>query len=365
MDIATVKALARSQGLKGSSRSHAYRRARVVALASLALLATPLAMDAASAAAPGGLDIPGNILRSGDFNTGSLSQWNGSQQSHPYSIAVQRNDVREGGHAARFEVRSGDNPIGYGDRAEVQASTGESEGKERWYSWSTKFDMSFPRYGAWQVVSQWHANAAGSPPISFMAENDDLVLRAHRYSAPSVLIDIVDVWRGPMRRGQWQDIKVHVKWSGSDSTGFVELWIDDVRQAFDDGTRRRYIRTLYPGYGAYFKQGLYRLGGLSAAGIVYHDGFRMSDGLGGATTPTPDPAAPSSPATPGTPESAVVPGAPIGPEAGSARSREGRDTDGGAGARGGSPAAAPEPRDHATTPSEAGRECADPTRARC
>lgn len=323
-------------------------------------------MDAASGAVPGGLDIPGNILRSGDFNTGSLSQWSGSQQSHPYSIAVQRDDVREGGHAARFEVRNGDNPIGYGDRAEVQASTGESEGKERWYSWSTKFDTSFPRYGAWQVVSQWHANAAGSPPISFMAENDDLVLRAHRYSAPNSLIDIVDIWRGSLRRGQWQDIKVHVKWSGSDSTGFLELWIDDVRQTFDDGTRRRYIRTLYPGYGAYFKQGLYRLSGLSATGIVYHDGFRMSDGLGATTTPTLDPPAPNSPTTPGAPPGTpAVPRVPIGPGTGSAPARDAGAPDGGASARGGSPAAAPEPRGHATTGNGAARECADPTRAHC
>jgi hypothetical protein len=139
------------------------RRARIAALASLALLATPAAVQSASAAAPGGLDIPGEILRHGDFNTGNLSQWSGSQKSQTYSLDVQSADVREGGYAARFEVRNGDNPIGYGDRAEVQASTGESEGKERWYSWSTKFDATFPSYTNWQVVSQWHANADGPP----------------------------------------------------------------------------------------------------------------------------------------------------------------------------------------------------------
>jgi hypothetical protein len=67
-----------------------------------------------------------------------------------------------------------------------------------------------------------------------------------------------------------------VKWSGSDSVGFVELWIDGVRQTFDNGATRRYIRTMYPGLDNYFKQGLYRQGGLPAPGVVYQDGFRMT-----------------------------------------------------------------------------------------
>ena len=148
--------------MKGPPVPHLRCRARIAALASLALLTTPLSLESAVAAVPGGLDIPGTILRTGDYNTGSLSQWSGSQKSQPYSIGVQSNDVREGSHAARFEVRNGDNPIGYGDRAEVQASTGESEGKERWYSWSTKFDSGYPTSSGWQVVSQWHSTANGS-----------------------------------------------------------------------------------------------------------------------------------------------------------------------------------------------------------
>jgi hypothetical protein len=256
--------------------SHPRRRARLAAFASLALLATPMAMQNAAAAVPGGLDIPGNILRTGDYNTGSLSQWSGSQKSQPYSLTVQSDDVREGGYAARFEVRNGDNPIGYGDRAEVQASTGESEGKDRWYSWSTKFDASFPSYTNWQVVSQWHAEADGSPPIGFYAYGDQLIIQANRFAAPGVPLSTEIIWRGPMRRGEWQDIKIHVHWSGSDSVGFVELWIDNVRQTFDDGTQRRYVRTLYPGYGAYFKQGLYRQSGVSGTGVIYHDGLQVT-----------------------------------------------------------------------------------------
>jgi hypothetical protein len=222
-------------------------------------------------------------MRTGDFNSGGLAGWSGSQWVSGYSLNVVSSPAREGGYAARFEVRRGDDPLCiqgwgcFGDRSEVQMSTGEAEGQERWYSWSTMIGADFPRYSTWQVVSQWHANADGSPPIGFYAENDDLVLRFHRHSGPGRLMNIVDAWRGSLRRGDWQDIRLHVKWSASDSVGFVELWINGVAQRFDDGGTRRHIRNLYPGgIGNYFKQGLYRQSGLSQTGVVHHDGFRMS-----------------------------------------------------------------------------------------
>jgi hypothetical protein len=140
------------------------------------------------------------------------------------------------------------------------------------------FAPDFPSYSTWQVVSQWHANADGSPPVGFFAQGESLVLKVHRHSGPGSIIEIVDVWSGPLRRGQWQDIKLHIKWSGSDADGFIELWIDGVPQRLDNGSTRRSIRTLYPGVGAYLKQGLYRESGLGDTGVVYHDGFRMSSG---------------------------------------------------------------------------------------
>jgi hypothetical protein len=220
--------------------------------------------------------LPGTEVLRADYETGSLSQWNANQKVADDRISVISDTVRQGRFAARFEVRNGDNPIGFGDRAEVQTSTGEREGQERWYGWSTLFAPDYPSSSAWQVISQWHANADGSPPLAFFAQGDELKLVAHRFSAPGVPIDIVDIWKGPLRRGVWQDLKLHVLWSGSDSTGFVELWVDGVPQVLDNGSTRRNIRTLYPGVGAYFKQGLYRQSGIPQTGIVYHDGFRMN-----------------------------------------------------------------------------------------
>ena len=68
--------------------------------------------------------------------------------------------VNQGRYAGRFEVRDGDNPIGFGDRAEVQLETGEHEGADRWYAWSTMFDPSFPGGDAWPVVTSGTARTA-------------------------------------------------------------------------------------------------------------------------------------------------------------------------------------------------------------
>ena len=129
---------------------------------------------------------------------------------------------------------------------------------------------------AWQVISQWHANADGSPPLGFFAVNDDLVLQFHRSSARRRDGHQVTPWKGSLRRGQWQDIRLHVKWSGSDSVGFVELWINGQQQPFDNGRPAATSARCTPAWATYFKQGLYRQGGLAWTGVVYHDGFRMS-----------------------------------------------------------------------------------------
>jgi hypothetical protein len=243
--------------------------------------AAPVAVAAAPSPppAPPALEtLPGTELARADYESGDLRAWGGFQRVAADRIRVVSDQVRQGRYAGRFEVRNGDNPIGFGDRAEVQMPTGESEGDERWYAWSTMFAPDFPSYATWQVVSQWHAEANGSPPVGFYAEGENLVLKVHRHSGPGSIIDIWNVWRGPLRRGQWQDIKLHIKWSGSDSIGFIELWIDGAPQQLVNGSTRQSIRTLYPGVGAYFKQGLYRESGLSQTGVVYYDGFRMSSG---------------------------------------------------------------------------------------
>ena len=113
---------------------------------------------------------PGVERARADFETGDLRQWDGLQRVADDRIQVVTDPVDQGRFAGRFEVRDGDNPIGFGDRAEVQLATDESEGDDRWYAWSTMFDRSFPTSDAWQVVTQWHASSDGPPPLAFYVE---------------------------------------------------------------------------------------------------------------------------------------------------------------------------------------------------
>ncbi len=251
---------------------------------------------------PDGLDLPGNVLFTGDYETGDTSQWAGCQRSGSWSAAVQTGNVRQGRYAARYEVRDGDNPIGYGERAECQVNTRESEGQERFYSWSTYFDADFPvanSIDGWAVFTQWHSTVDGSPPMGFYLENGKMVLKMHRRSSASSFIGNVSPWGMDFasNRGRWIDFKVRVKWSGSDSVGFVELWVDGVRQKMNwpnGGNAAAYgglnsetvnVRTLVPGYNNYAKQGYYRAVGLSDTAVIYFDGFRMTDATG--VTPPP------------------------------------------------------------------------------
>jgi Polysaccharide lyase len=249
------------------------------ALASLAALGAL----AASGSGPGAplqraAALGGTVLASGDFETGTLDQWGGQYVVAERSARVVRRPVRQGRFAARFEVRNGDNPIGFGDRSQVALQTDEREGQVRSYQWSTLFAKDFPSYSAWQVAAEWHANADGPPPLGFYVERDSLVLRANRHSGPGRPLGAVDLWRGPLRRGRWVDIGLRVRWSGRDKRGWVELWIDGARQRLDDGSYRRAVRTMYPGRGNYFILGYYRASGLRRTGVVYHDGFRMMTG---------------------------------------------------------------------------------------
>jgi hypothetical protein len=249
------------------------------ALAALTAVGALAASGIVAAAPPRHLAaLGGRVLASADFETGDFRQWDGKNVVAERSARVVSRPVRQGRFAARFEVREGDNPIGYGDRAQVALATDEREGQVRAYRWSSLFARDFPRYSAWQVAAQWHAQANGSPPLAFYVERDSLVLRANRHAGPGRPIDAIDLWRGALLRGRWRDIGVRVRWSGRDARGWVELWIDGVRQRLDDGTYRRSVRTMYPGINNYFVIGYYRQFGLPRTGVVYHDAFRMTSG---------------------------------------------------------------------------------------
>lgn len=267
------------------------RRHAVVAM----LLCVMLAMSCGSAPA----SPPGFV---GDFETGNFDQWPicqnpavgsaacTSYRDPSYSMQVQGNVVRQGQFAARFELRPGDHPAQpcCGHRAEVSGEelTAAGEGDDRWYQWSTLFGGDFPAGEGWSVVSQWHANRDGPPPVAISAgptnvSSDRWGLVLSTWNSPGNPGPTFTPWSVPLVRGVWNDLKLHIKWSASDASGFVELWLNGSPQTFTaapcSGQTRCMVRTLMPGGGGvYFKQGYYRDPAIPFAGSVYHDGFSQS-----------------------------------------------------------------------------------------
>jgi hypothetical protein len=237
----------------------------------------------------------------GDFETGNFDQWAICQDAElgsaactelrapHYNMQVQSNFVRQGRFAAQFQLRQGDRPPGLccGDRAEVsgEAATAADEGDEFWYQWSTLFGADFPTDSGWSVVAQWHANRDGSPPVAIASRPDfgpdRWGLYISTWISPGNPGPTFTPWSAPLARGGWHDIKLRIKWSANDYSGFIELWHNGVPQTFTAapcaGETRCRVRTLMPeGGGVYFKQGYYRDTGIAAPGSVYHDGFSLA-----------------------------------------------------------------------------------------
>lgn len=214
--------------------------------------------------------LPGREVYRLDFENGFGSA--GFQTVSRDRILLVRNPVAQGGTAARFEVRNGDNPVDENDRAELSLNTGETEGQERWYTWAVMFDHNFPSGGLWQVVTQWHSQAPYQPPLAFYAENNVFRLQVWpKHGDGTQAAEERTLWSTPLKRGVWYRLTMNVKWSGSDRLGFVDLWVNGQKAG-----PRTYVRTMAPGRGNYTKLGYYRNAGMSQTGMVYIDDFRVN-----------------------------------------------------------------------------------------
>lgn len=234
-------------------------------------------------------------LFTGDWESGGTVQWAGCQSGHDGAIQVSSARVRQGRLSARFEVTDAD-ADSFGDRVECQANTGEREGQTRTYRWSTFFPASFPLRNAdsWATFTQWHCTCSGSPTLGMFLQDRQIQLRVYRYeSEGDVAEGELIPWGRALTavRGKWTDFRVRVRWSASDRIGFVELWVNGVRQKMnwprDDDRASRYggvgaarvpVRTLVPGQGGYLKQGLYRNSSIPGRAVLFHDGMSMTAG---------------------------------------------------------------------------------------
>ncbi|MGE3285931.1 MAG: polysaccharide lyase [Pseudonocardia sp.] len=183
-----------------------------------------------------------------------------------YSLQlIDRDDRPGGGKAARFVVKPGDEASFGGERSELRSSGDGAvvkEGDERWYQWSMRVAEDFPQPdGVWFIVMQWHAGS-GSPPLAIDLAKGTVDIGGDGVTAERKTI-------GPIRRGEWVDYTLHVKFSNSADEGFVEAWENGVRTV--PLTKRRTMTS----ESNYLKQGIYRDSSDTTA-VVDFDDFRVS-----------------------------------------------------------------------------------------
>jgi len=200
------------------------------------------------------------VVFAADYETGDFSQWGTCQSAllngscaelgrGDRAMQVVEAPTPDGGrYAARFIVRDGDIPdFGGGERAEVSENDAGAltrEGDERWYEWSMRLPQGFRRpTGGWFIVMQWHGGS-GSPPLAIDLSQGTVDVGGDGVDAPRRTI-------GPVRRGEWVDYVLHVKFSRGNA-GFVEAW--------ENGTRTvpRTNRPTMSSGENYLKQGIYR-----------------------------------------------------------------------------------------------------------
>ncbi|WP_224243036.1 polysaccharide lyase [Hyalangium gracile] len=205
----------------------------------------------------------------GDFETGNTSQWTRQQSVASDRLLVVSDVVREGRYALKATVKKGDNPINAsGNRNELLYLSRETPGLDYFYKWSTLFPQGYPSVNKWQVFAQWHQDGCcGSPPLEFYLVGEEMRLRVGGSSGKIL-------WRAPLKRGQWNDFVLHVKWSPNPKVGFVELYKDGQMVV-----PRTMVATQFGNEKNYLKLGLYRDASITQTASVYHDGFTMGTTL--------------------------------------------------------------------------------------
>ena len=218
----------------------------------------------------------------GNFETGSFSQWLGTQALQGPATIVST-QVRDGRYGARFEVHPNTDPNATGgERSEVLHGTGEREGDESWWAWSSYFGDDFnPNPNTWwNIFTQWHntdstgqANAIFEVNTQYTPWKIQLRTFGGQVDENQQIFLLAD-----FERNRWYDFVFHVRWA-PDNTGFVEVWLNGAPVV-----PLTYRPTTYEGRGVYLKQGLYR-GASELTSAVYLDGTRRGTSFADVATP--------------------------------------------------------------------------------
>ncbi len=207
------------------------------------------------------------------FETGTIGPlW--TPRAKPGAVTVQRDVVRSGASALRFELHEGDmgGVGGNGEateRAELQEANGLAArfGETHEYRFSMYVPHDFPIVDTRLVTSQWKQDCNDCSK-----NRSPIVAQRYRRGVLFVTIETLNgrttIYRHPETiQGRWLDLRYRIRFGWTD--GAVRLWVNGTRVADYSGPLG-YPDDPPP---VYFRLGLYR-DRMSQPMVIYFDDYR-------------------------------------------------------------------------------------------
>ena len=214
----------------------------------------------------------GRVLFTESFESSELSGWH-DVQSISSRVGLTSNRAFHGSQAARFEVRRGDvEPDTGSQRSEVSGPTFRA-GQDLYILDAIRVPYGNTYSAPWQIVQQLHEEDwDGSPGIAVFLDNGRSLALGAGDGSP-------DYWRGAkLQPNRWYELTYRVRLSRSPKRGFVEVWLDGVKQTLLNGRARMYGRTIQAPR-TYIKVGIYRSRSSRGISIVEHDAIAVGTTL--------------------------------------------------------------------------------------
>ena len=246
-----------------------------------------------------GAAAPGELIFTGDFETGDLSQWAYVERCAADRIVVYNTAnmpagapaPRQGQYAARFRVLDTDvMPCTSTENPRAEVETPESlfkPGDERWEAWSMYLPSALPaplcgtcQNRGWFVFQEdYGAPWDGSPSLGW---NLDLVKNPKAFR-----LDRGEQYghdqpgTATMILGHWVDFLVHKKFANTaNGGGFIEVWVDGTPMTFNasgcTNCTRLMMQTMHSTQKSVgFYLSTYREKGFFSSFDVYYDAVRI------------------------------------------------------------------------------------------
>ena len=208
------------------------------------------------------------------FETGTIGPLWRTHRVKPGGVTVQRDVVRSGASALRFELHESDMAGGGGDgeateRAEIQEADGlwARFGETHEYRFSMHVPPDFPIVDTRLVTSQWKQACDDCSK-----NRSPIVAQRYRGGVLFVTIETLKgrktIYRHPEPiLGRWLDLRYRIRFAWSD--GAVTVWLNGARVADYQGSLG------YPDDPpeVYFRLGLYR-DRMSQPMVIYFDNYQ-------------------------------------------------------------------------------------------